>query len=219
MSATITLAKQQATAIIQHVNDAEKGKGFLYRCVGCDKEMIVVKGATRKREWHFRHAVDSNCTGGRDTALHDYAVQVIMSNDDEVTISNKLKIGYSNPRKEVSFHGKRSDVTVLHENNDVHFEIFVTHDLDRKKIDIYKTNKIKCVRIDLSDPYLLTASPELIKDLLLNQYENKTVVYWLDEATLEPKSEEANIINTVLWLLTIVGVGYLLRNFFRKKQR
>jgi len=87
MSASITLAKLQATTIIQHINDAEKGKGFLYRCIGCNKEMIVVKSAARKRDLHFRHTIESNYTGGPDTALHDYAVQVIMNNDD-VTISN-----------------------------------------------------------------------------------------------------------------------------------
>ena len=29
------------------------------------------------------------------------------------------------------------------DNEDVHFEVFVTHDLEQQKIDVYKTNKIK----------------------------------------------------------------------------
>ena len=140
MSATITLAKEKETGLIQHINDVVKEKGLLYRCVGCDKEVIVVKSKPRKKEWHFRHKVESSCTGGRDTALHDYAVQILINNS-AVKVSKKLEITYTNPRKEVSFLGKRSDVTVTYENKDIHFEVYVTHDLDPEKIDIYKNYK------------------------------------------------------------------------------
>ena len=176
MSATISLAKQESTGVVQHINEVDKQEGFVFICVGCGKEMIVVKSKPRKRDWHFRHAIESNCTGGKDTALHDYAVQILTENE-AITIRKDLHISYSNPRKEVTVFGKRSDVTVTHENEDVHFEVFVTHDLGQEKIDTYKTNKIKCVRIDLSNPELLTASPDVIKETVLTQQKNKTIIY------------------------------------------
>lgn len=217
MSATITLAKEDASGLVQHINDVTKEKGLLYQCVGCGKEMIVVKSDARNRDWHFRHKVESDCAGGRDKALHDYAVQVLMENA-EVKVSKKIHIQYSNPRKEVTILGKRSDVTVTFENEDVHFEVFVTHDLDKAKIDIYKTNKIKCVHVDLSNPEWLTASPESIKEAILNQHKNKTIIYWQDDP-IPVKKEGTNLLGIFLGALTAIGLVYLVRALFRRRRR
>lgn len=212
MSATITLAKQDTTGIVEHINEVVKEKRLLYNCRGCGKEMVVVKSEARKRDWHFRHKVESDCTGGRDKALHDYAVQVLMENT-EARVSKKIHIQYTNPRKEVTFLGKRSDVTVTYENEDAHFEVFVHHDLDHEKIDIYKANKIKCVHINLSDPDWLTASPETIKEAVLNQHKNKTIIYWKDEP-IPIKPEGNNFLTIILGVLAAIGVVYLFRKLF-----
>lgn len=217
MSATITLAKEETSGLVQHINDVIKEKGLLYCCVGCGKEMIVVKSEARKRDWHFRHTVESNCTGGRDTALHEYAVQILMESTT-VRISKTLRIEYGNPRKEVVVFGKRSDVTVAYNNEDVHFEVFVTHDLDQEKIGIYKANKIKCVHIDLSAHEWLTASPESIKDAVLNHHRNKAIVYWKDEPA-QPKSESFNLVNIFLGILAAIGLIYLFKRLSRRRRR
>lgn len=214
MGATITLAKQHATGLVQHINDVVREKAGLYHCFGCSAEMIAVKGKAKKREHHFRHKVDTNCAGGRDKALHDYAVQVLMENI-EVTVSKKLQIGYSNPRKEVSFHAKRSDVTVTYENEDVHFEVFVTHDLSQEKVSIYKANKIKCVLINLSDPVWLTASPNAIKEAILFQHRNKKLIYWKDASI--PMSEEFNLKSNLMGVVATIGIAYLIKKILSKK--
>ena len=54
MSATITLAKEKETGLIQHINDVVKEKGLLYRCVGCDKEVIVVKSKPRTHKHNIK---------------------------------------------------------------------------------------------------------------------------------------------------------------------
>lgn len=214
MSATITLARQGSSDIIQHITRVDKSQGLFYTCVGCGKEMIVVKSDARKRDWHFRHIIEENCTGGRDTALHEYAVQVLIESE-AIRITKGLHISYTNPRKEVTVFGKRSDVTVTHENEDVHFEVFVTHDLDKGKIDIYKINKIKCVRIDLSNPDLLMTSPERIKELLLNQHANKSIIYW-PELQKKTGSDWGNIL---AWILGSIGIAFLLRLLFKRRKR
>ena len=221
MSATITLAKEEASNLIQHINDVEKEKALLYRCVGCGKEMIIVKSKPRKKEWHFRHTVESTWTGGRDTALHDYAVQVLMA-ANEITLTKDLNIGYTNSRKEVFVMSKRSDVTATYQNEDVHFEVFVTHDLDQEKIDIYKNNKIKCLRINLSDQYWLSTSPETIKDAVLNQHKTKSTIYWTDEPIKigQEKRDPFNLGNFLLSIIATIGIAYLFRKFFlRRKNR
>ncbi|MBS0647226.1 MAG: hypothetical protein JSR97_11660 [Verrucomicrobia bacterium] len=217
MSATITLAKQETTGLVQHINDVSKEKGLLYRCVGCGKEMIVVKSEARKRDWHFRHTLESACAGGRDTALHDYAVEILMDNA-AVRVSKALHFEYVNPRKEVAVFGKRSDVTVKYDNEDVHFEVFVTHDLDQEKIGMYKANKIKCVRINLSNPELLSASPESIKETVLNQYKYKTIIYWEDEP-VRHKPESFNLANIFLGILAAIGLVYLFRKLSGRRRR
>lgn len=216
MPASITLAKQSSTGNIQHIGEADKTKPDLFTCVGCGKEMIAVKSVARKRDWHFRHKVESDCTGGRDKALHDYAVQILMENSG-IVISRSLKAIYSNPRKEVAIFNKRSDVTVLVENEDVHFEIFVTHDLGQEKIDLYKSNKIKCVRINLSNAYWLTASPDGIQKAVLFDTETRNVIFWDDEILTKEENNK--------WL-TAVSVGaitilsfLLLRWLFKKRRR
>lgn len=217
MSATIILAKQEPTGFIQHIYEVDKKQRLIFTCVGCGKEMVVVKSESRKKDWHFRHNVESNCTADRDRALHDYAVQVLMDNA-EVRISKKLQIAYSNPQKEVSIFGKRSDVTVTNENEEVHFEIFVTHDIDQEKVAIYKSNKVKSVRIDLSEPDLLTAMPERIKDEVLIQYKNKTIVYWQDETlpVRQENKEGFKMVKILLGLITAIGIGFLIRRVFLK---
>ena len=219
MSATISISKHEATNRFVHINDVNDDRtGFT--CSGCGKELVVVKSEARKKDWHFRHFVETLCTGDRDTALHDYAEQIIMENT-EISISEKININYFNPRWHVTFFNKFSDVTVTYENKDVHFEVFVTHDLDKEKIDTYKNNKIKCVRINLSYPELLSASPEKIKDELLNQHENKTIIYWQDEIIPIPDPIPAKKnSNWKFWLIIpiiVFGSCWIYNKWFKQK--
>jgi hypothetical protein len=207
MSATIKLAKIKATETVEHIDDVNKNKKVSFICVSCFKEMLAVKSIARKRDWHFRHLTESGCMGGRETALHKYAVQLLMESNG-ARITKNLTISYTNTRKEVFVFGKRSDVTVTHLNEDVHFEIFVTHDLGQEKVSIYKNNKIKCVRIDLSNPNLLTASSEILKELILNQHKSKTIIFWKDLSTLK-KSESINWRNILLSISIGLGLIYL----------
>ena len=220
MSATITLARQDGINLIQHINDVDKKQGLSFHCVGCGKEMIVVKSEARKKDWHFRHSEDTLCTGGRDKALHNYAVQILMENK-AIRITKSLNIEYSEPRKEVSLFGKRSDVMVTYEKQYVHFEVFVTHDLDQEKIDIYKNNKIKCVRVNLSDPKWLAASPEQIKDEVLSQHGTKTSIYWEDEVLKPDDSNDwnFNLKHILIVIAAFIGVRYLWRLFFSSKRQ
>ena len=215
MSATITLARQESTGKISYINDVIKEQHTGFFCVGCCKRMIAIKSVARKKDWHFRHSEETMCTGGRDAALHNFAVQILLENT-AINISKKLQIDYTEPRKEVTIFGKRSDVTVKYQNEDVHFEVFVTHDLVQEKIDLYKSNKIKCIRIDLSDKTLLTAPPENIINAVLNQTKNKTEIYWEDK-----KQNETDFYwEQLLFLATaFIGIHYFKKQFSKSKRK
>ncbi len=220
MSATITIARDISTGRIFHIDDVDKNNGASFECCECRQKLSPVKTEARGKDWHFRHLQTADITKCRSTALHDFAVQVIMDNT-VISISKKLQIAYTNPRKEVTVFSKRSDVTVYHDNEDVHFEVFVTNDLSQDKHTIYKTNKVKCVRIDLSEPSLLTASPEKIKETVINQYKNKTVVYWQDEILKPFESTQADFsLKYVLILIgAFLGLRFLYNHFFKTKKR
>ncbi len=220
MSATIAKAKDILTGRIFHIDNVDKTIKAEFECCECKQKLSPVKTEVRGKDWHFRHLQTTDIAKCRSTALHDFAVQILMENA-AISISKKLQIAYSDPRKEITVFGKRSDVTVKYENEDVHFEVFVTHDLDNEKIGIYKDNKVKCVRIDLSEPVLLTASPEKIKEAVLNQYKNKTVVYWQDEIVKPHESNEPDFGFKHLLLLAgaFIGLRFLYNRFFKPKRR
>lgn len=219
MSATITIARDISTARIFHIDNVDKTIKTEFECCECKQKLSPVKTEARGKDWHFRHLQSTDIVKCRSTALHDFAVQILMDNTG-ITISKKLQIVYSEPRKEVTVLSKRSDVTVKYENEDVHFEVFVTHDLDQEKIEIYNANKVKCVRIDLSEPELLTASPEKIKEAVLNQYKNKTIVYWQPEIVNQNETSKPffNWKHLLVLIAAFIGLRYFY-NLFKPRRR
>jgi hypothetical protein len=218
MSAKITLAIEKSTGRMTHINEAAKSSKFI--SVSNGKELIPVKSQARKKDWHFRQKEDSFYNDDRDLALHRYIVQIIMENC-AINISDDLRLNYTEPRKEVAIFGKRSDVTVRYNGEEVHFEVVVTHDLDIEKINVYKHNKIKCVRMDFSDPQLLNAQPEKIRDEVLNNYKNKSIIYWQDEKVIEYIPESTYFNWNTLFVFVIVGllIKYLIPFSIKRKRR
>ena len=214
MSATFSFAKEGLTGRVCHINEVFKNSGHLYFCVGCNCEMIMVKGEARKKEYHFRHKTETDCSGARDRALHNYAIQVILDNNS-IVIKKNLKISYSNPRKEVGIFGKRSDVAVCYKNEDVHFEVFVTHDMEAGKMEIYKANKVKCIKINLSNTEWRTADPDKIKDAVLNQYRNKVIYNWVEEESTDP----VGCASYLFGFLAAIGVLYLIKRVLSPVKR
>ena len=214
MSATFSFAKEALTGRVCHIIEVSKNSGHSYFCVGCNCEMIMVKSEAKKKEYHFRHKMETDCSGARDRALHDYAIQMIIDNNS-IVINKNLKISYSNPRKEVGIFGKRSDVAVCYKNEDVHFEIFVTHDMEADKMEVYKANKVKCIRIDLSNSEWRTGSPDKIKDAVLNQYRNKSIYNWAEEESTDPVGCASYLIG----FMAAIGMLYLIKRILPPVKR
>ena len=218
MSATITIGKEIISQYTFHINQVNKNdkKGFL--CNDCNQKLIPVKTEARKKDWHFRHPSGSDISKCRSTALHDYAVQLLMNNSS-IMLSKSFQINYSNTRKEVYVNEKyRSDVTANYFDEEIHFEVYVTHDLDDEKRNYYKTSRTKCVRIDFLDPNLLSAQPQEIENKLLKDHYNKEIIYWEDTLSVEKHEEKwkFKIEHLILAVIAFFGVKYLWK-FFRRK--
>lgn len=97
----------------------------------------------------------------------------------------------------------------------------MTHDLDHDKIEMYQTNKVNCVRIDLSDKSLLQAEPEVIKALVLDEARSKTLIFWKDlpgmtlpETDASPGSQKSGASTLSIWdiiiaIAVLFGIKYV----------
>lgn len=191
-----------------HVEDVVKKTGDGYRCTVCESQLIVVKSEARKRDWHFRHQEDAICAGTRNDFLHEFAKQVVADNTS-IMIAQSKRIGYSNPRMEAAFQSYWSDVLIDSEDKDVHVEIVVTHDLGTEKTRAYEKSNTKCVRIDLTEPALLTADKQAIIDAVLNQWDNKTLIGWQQVAPRELSFWEKAALAAVITVLVAFAFALL----------
>lgn len=193
------------------IDNASNGISCNCVCANCGKIMIAVQGEQRKREWHFRHHEETNCTGGQETAIHKFAKQIIVENN-QIAIPNEVLI-YSQARQEESFLSIIPDVVVVSNNCNVFFEVTVTHGIDAFKRGVYLNGQHKSIEIDLRE-IAYDISPDELKKMVLHQINNKRKIYWQSE---EKKKEEE------IPLLVKIGfffLGFLLlKSLFTKKNR
>lgn len=180
-----------------------------YKCRGCEKQLIPVKGEARKKEWHFRHLVDSDCKGGQETFVHQYAKQVIVDRL-QMTIPKYGKINYTEAIAEKELVSIKPDVTAIYNGQKIYFEIAVTHFVEPEKKSFFINGQHKSIEIDLSDLPLI-ASPTEIENAVLNEIENKRIIFW--EASLtnvnKPYSDKQR-----WWLHPMAIVGYFVVGIF-----
>lgn len=181
MSAKFIIATNRETNLPVHVVDAKNGLGCNCVCDKCEGPLQAVQGKnTPKESWYFRHDDDtSNCPGSNESALHKYAKLVLY--ESQFVNSIKKKIIYSDPLLECVVNNHRSDVKVKYGESDLHFEVIVNNDLTPEKRTNYRSNKINCIKIDLSHPALRSAPPDQIKYAVLFDNGNKDFIQWNEE--------------------------------------
>lgn len=214
MSANISIAKSVKSGKYVHINDVEKRQDD-FVCT-CGSNLIPIKSEERKKDWHFRHNINTEIASCRSSALHNYCVQLINDNS-EITIDKDLKIFYSVQGTEIWIDNLyRSDITINDNGKLIHIEVYVTHDLSTEKAAFYKSNKIHSLKVDMSSPELLTASPDVIKDHVLNQYHNKELIYW--ETSNESQSSNSKDNNILLLVFLAIVSFFGIRMLFNKKK-
>lgn len=173
MNTIIKYALEKTTLKAIFIDKVPKGLACNCICAKCGYDMIAVKG--QKNEKHFRHHVESDCSGGPETAIHKMAKQIIAENTN-IYIPGRLLI-YNNPIIEKKLEAIVPDVKVNTDQGDVYFEIVVNNPVDQEKINLYKNLHYRSVRIDLSGvPYDI--SKEELEEMVLGNKENKSNIYW-----------------------------------------
>jgi hypothetical protein len=177
MSSQISYALKKTKDQVIHISEAEKGLKCGCWCLECDGILEAVKGDLR--DHHFRHADNRKCSGGLETAIHLLAKQII-ANNSIIEIPGR-QLTYCNVRVENKLDTKKPDVTVSVNGDDVHFEIIVTNAVKKEKRSFYCNGKHKCVEINLSDKELWQLAPEELERLVLEETNNKGIIYWPQE--------------------------------------
>ena len=186
-----------------HVNDVNRGEACNCICIECKQPLVAKKSEARKKQWHFAHKVTTNCQGGRMTALHMLAQQIIQ---EEKKIRKPWFKDYcEDPSKEIYFESvlleqrfktteinRRPDCVGIIKNGDKQYEVWievkVKHAIDEeKKKDIIKLGAI-CMEIDLTKLLDTDYTKENIREALFNDVENKV---WINYPQLFRKNEKS----------------------------
>jgi hypothetical protein len=206
MSAIFTIGKSSETSLPVHVRNAKNGLNSNCVCYECTEKLEAVQGS---RDWYFRHYNKSNCPGSNETALHEFAKQVLFENSSIAT--HKKQIIYSETKKETIIGVFRSDVSAKYQDQVLHFEIVVNHDLTLLKTEYYRTNKINCIKIDLSDTALLKSGPEEIKKEVLENKINKHFIQWNEDKVNADVSTSSDNNSWLVAISIFLGSLFLFR--------
>jgi competence protein CoiA len=205
MSATFTIGKNIDTNLPVHIKNAENGLKCRCICYECNEKLQAIQGKSENsRTWHYRHDnTNSKCPGNNETALHQYAKRILF--ESNVINTFKKKVYYTDPRLETVIDKYRSDVCVKYSGMELHFEVVVNNDVKADKKMYYHSNKINCIKIDLTNPELLTADPDQIKHAILEDKSNKIFIQWNDAKLYEIPFSYFNYFKEIIGGLILVG--------------
>lgn len=170
----IKYAFDQLTDKPVFINDAVNGLDCKCKCAKCGERLKAIQGP--KNEWHFSHHNNSNCNGGQETIVHQYAKQVIVFGL-QMTIPKYGKINYTEAIAEKELISIRPDVTAIYNGQKIYFEIAVKHFIEPEKKSFFINGQYKSVEIDLSN-LPLNSSPREIENAVLNEIKNKKIIFW-----------------------------------------
>lgn len=174
---------------ITSIADVESGLKCGCVCPACGETLVAKKGS--KVTHHFAHHAGTNCEYGYQTSLHLAAKDILSkaqrmviprvsftfpgTNKSEI-ISNETEICIDHIELEKRFDDIIPDIVVYSGKKYFFVEIFVTHQVDEKKLDKLKKANISTIEIDLSNVNRMI-SPEELKDVLLQSNNDKKWIY------------------------------------------
>lgn len=183
-----------------HVDDAIRGKGCNCVCPDpqCKAKLVAKQGA--KNKWHFAHDNGADCIGGRMTALHKLAQQIIQEEKKIRTPHFKEYcedvtkiIEFSSVELEVHFKtqevNRRPDCVGIILKGDKRIEVWVeikvTHEVDEEKLNDIRHLGAICIEVNLSGLLDTDYTIETIREALFVNIGNKK---WINYPQLFKKN-------------------------------
>lgn len=173
-----------------HISEVNRGKNCGCICPNCQGELTARQGEVR--EHHFSHAKGADCGYGQETALHKLAKEILSKEKTMVIPAVYLEPPNFNGKKEMVHKAKEiaidavelekrindivPDVVVTSGGKRFIIEIFVTHRVDKAKLEKIRQQKISAIEIDLSRENGALRT-EILEEKLLKDNQQKRWIY------------------------------------------
>lgn len=204
---THKLALDKKSGSVVSVEEVPNGLSCDCICPDCKKTFVAVQG--QKNDWHFRHYEETNCKGGQETALHQLAKEIILTNS-RLEVPAYGTIVYESPHAEEPFGKIIPDVTAKIIDENLFFEIHVTHSVDERKEKFYTDGEHKSIEIDLRN-YAFTTKEDLIFQVL-NNIGNKRIIFWEKKEVAAPSPDYS----WVLWIAVVIFTYFGMKWLFKR---
>ncbi len=200
-----------------NVRDVDRSSPDEYFCAECGGKLIPVQPSNPKKQWFFRHAVESNCEGSRETAIHLMAKQILLEErrimlpymlikpEPHIYIEYKshkqVRIYQLGSRKlfqfdsvqdEVWHEGRIPDIVAVSGDRKLFIEICVTHGIDADKLSWIQEQNISTLSVNLSGLSRDASKADVRKCLLTGWLHNMNIMNWTHHAKKLDHQQRAN---------------------------
>lgn len=191
--------------MLVHISCVERGLKCLCHCPGCNARLVAKKGEIAQH--HFAHSTETDCTYRPETALHNYAKQLISQQHTfhlptlNVVIQRKelgmrfqeavegATVSIRRAVQEHRYHDVVPDVQLETDSGLVFVEVAVTHFVDHEKRKKLALAVIPTVEIDLSS-IPLDAHIQLMDQAILHDESRRKWAFHPREAELRGRLEQ-----------------------------
>lgn len=191
--------------VLVHVSSVERGLKCVCHCPGCNAPLMAKKGEIAAH--HFAHKADTSCSYQPETALHEYAKQIIsrqqvfdlpaltvvvQSRGYGIRFQEEVEgatVSIRRAVQEQKYQDIVPDVQLEADSGLVFVEVAVTHFVDHVKRKKLATAGIPTVEIDLSS-IPLDASIESIDQAILSDAFRRKWAFHPREAALRGQLEQ-----------------------------
>lgn len=185
---------------VKHIDEVARGEKC--KCIACGERLIAKKGDRRLKIYHFAHASGVECEYGYESSLH-LAAKNILETAKKIVIPS-VYIRFPNSQKkpilfrdsqeipidsiglEVNLRSIVPDIVIKSGKKILIIEIYVTHAVDKEKLEKIKEKNISAIEIDLSALDRNISKDEL-SHILLEDVQKKHWIYNAKETDLRKK--------------------------------
>jgi hypothetical protein len=167
-----------------YIKDAKNGLTCGCECFECNSDLIA-KNQGKVQDPHYSHAIESDCKGGFETAIHKKAKEIIFEHNRIYT--PKGWMNYQKVELEKGLGYLRPDVVIVVGERKIFIEIFVNNKKKAKEIELLKFNDLLSFEIDLSN-VPVTITPDELKILVL-QTASRYILHWETEKEINKVEE------------------------------
>jgi len=197
---------------VRSVDEVARGLACDCTCPSCGRPVMARQGEVR--EWHFAHAVESDCDGGLESTLHLAAKQLLLDNCGlsvpEIRIETEVHlpdgrvgkgtafrpeqwIDFQSVEAEKSIGTIRPDIVAVVGNSMLFVEVAVTHFVDSEKRATLEKLGVPTIEINLANFQGEKWTWELLGEYVIENSLHKRWLHLPDEETLHAEAHEVAI--------------------------